>query len=315
MSEHVLEKYRTWLEDSICPVVQAWCPDAVGRRHQQAAAQFLERTTDDDASRRYARACPIAGVDHTLYRLRELTLPGGVSLLAGVHFRGKSTSYPFVGVFAQNRWLTADEMVVAHEALLSEFSLFSPRSSWWWSHMGQTLPQLVAATPDQYLVMGSLDEIRKTRASPLPAHFRLRRLDSAREVGATFADLYQGFHNARPELAEAVPPTRLDALEDCAKADGLYGCFAGAELVGVVAVRPDTEYCVDAWLMWDIVLAREYCGKGLAPVMQRAVLDCLDTARAPLVVGTIDSRNLPSLRTALRVGRQVVGTWTFIQHR
>jgi hypothetical protein len=48
-------------------------------------------------------------------------------------------------------------------------------------------------------------------------------------------------------------------------------------------------------------------------VLQRAVLDRLDIARAPLVVGTIDARNLPSLRTALRVGRHVVGTWTFIR--
>jgi RimJ/RimL family protein N-acetyltransferase len=72
------------------------------------------------------------------------------------------------------------------------------------------------------------------------------------------------------------------------------------------------EYSVDAWLMWDIVLARQFCGQGLAPVLQRAMLERLDAARAPLVAGTIHASNQPSLRTALRVGRRVVGSWTFI---
>jgi hypothetical protein len=228
MSEPVLEKYRAWLEDSICPTVRAWCGDAVERRLRKANAQFLERTADDSASQRYARACPVAGADHTLYRLRELTLPGGVTILAGVHFRGRSTRYPFVGVFAQSRWLTAREVTSAHEALLREFSIFSPRATWWWSPTGRALPELVSAVPDQHLVMGSLDEIRKTPASPLPAGWTMRRVDSGGEVGAAFSAMYQGFHEARPELADAVPPAALDALDDCAKAGGLYGCFAGA---------------------------------------------------------------------------------------
>lgn len=312
MSEDRLEKYRAWFEDSICPVVRAWCPDAVRRWQQEATAQFVRRTTDEDASRQYARACPVAGVDHTLYRLRELTLPFGVSLLAGVHFRGQSTGFPFVGVFAQSRWLTTHEVAMAHEALIREFSVFSPRATWWWSPMGKDPPKLVAATPDQFLVAGSLEEIRTTCAPPLPSHWSVRQLGFSEEIGAAFANMYQAFNSAVPELAEAVPPAPLAALEDCAKADGLYGCFAGSDLAGVVAARPDTQYCVDAWLMWDIVLARQHCGKGLAPVLQRAVLDRLDATRAPLVVGTIDARNLPSLRTALRVGRRIVGTWTFI---
>jgi RimJ/RimL family protein N-acetyltransferase len=312
MSEPLLEPYRAWLASSLSPVVRGWCPDAPSRRFRQATERLIQRTTDDAWSRSYARACPVAGLDHTLYRLRELTLPEGVRLLAGVHFRGQSTHYPFVGVFAQNRRLTASEMAAAHAALLGEFSGFAPRATWWWLPGGEDPPTLAGATPDQYLVMGSLDEIRKVPSLPLPGQWVLRRIDAAEEVSAAFAGLYQSFHRARPELAEAVPATKLEALVECAEAGGLYGCFAGAEVVGVMAVKPDNEYCVDAWLMWDIVLARPYCGKGLAPVLQRAVLDRLDAVRAPLVVGTIDARNLPSLRTALRVGRQIVGGWIFV---
>lgn len=314
MSEHLLEAYRAWLQDSISPVVRGWCPEAVRRRYHRATGELIQRTTDDDASRRYADACPVAGVDHTLYRLRELTLPNGVSVLAGAHFRGQSTRYPFVGLFAQSRWLGAEEMAAAHGVLMDEFSVFSPRASWWWIPVHRELPQLAAVTPDQHLVMGSLEEIRRAAPWPLPPRWALRRLDATTEVSEAFADLYRSFHIARPDLEEGVQPTTPGALVDCAEANGLYGCFSGTDLAGVVAAKPDSQYGVDAWLMWDIVLARQYCGKGLGPILQRAVLERLDIARAPLVVGTIDARNLPSLRTALRVGRQIVGTWIFIRN-
>ena len=308
-----LASYRPWLEDSVSPIVSAWCPDAVRRRAEEASAQFLLRTTNEEHSRQYARLCPIAGAHHRLYRLRELSLPCGASCIAGIHFRGRSTAYPFVGVFAQSRWLTSDEMDTAHVALMREFSVFSPRASWWWAPSDAYTPKLATARPDLLLVMGSLAEIRSTPAEALPSDWNLERLNSASEVRTVFTDLYRSFHDARPELAEVVPPSPLAALEDCAQAEGLYACFAGSEIVGVVAAKPVAQYCVDAWLMWDIVLARPYCGQGLAPVLQRTVLDRLDLARAPLVVGTIHAQNLPSLRTALRVGRQIVGTWTFIQ--
>jgi hypothetical protein len=195
--------------------------------------------------------------------------------------------------------------------LIKEFSVFSPRATWWWVPSGRAVPELPARSADQHLVIGSLEDIRKTRASPLP--WLLRRIGHASEIDTAFAQLYQNFHRARPDLEKAVPKTRLDALLECAQADGLYACFAGADLVGVMALKPDAQYGVDAWLIWDIVLARNYCGKGLAPVFQRAVLDRLDITRAPLVAGTINARNLPSLRTALRVGRRIVGTWFFIR--
>lgn len=307
-----LEQYHAWIRDSVGEVVRTWAPDAVRRRSEAMSAEFVRRTTDDAASRRYATACPVAGVDHTLYRLRELTLPSGARLLAGVHFRGQALDYPFVGVFAQSHWLSSEEMADTHAALLREFSVFAPRATRWWLPAGRELAPLLPVTPDQHLVLGSLDEIRSIPAPPLPSEWRLRRLGSASEIEAKFADLYREFHRARPDLARAVPPTTTEELEQCARGGVLDACFAGAELVGVVAAKPDAQYGVDAWLMWDIVLARKYCGQGLAPIVERAVLDRLDAARAPFVAGTIDAKNLPSLRTALRVGRRVVGSWVFL---
>ena len=118
--------------------------------------------------------------------------------------------------------------------------------------------------------MGSLAELRNTPAPALPDDWKLRQLDAASKIGGAFAELYRGFHVARPDLAEAVPPSSIDALEECARAHGLYACFSGTDVVGIAPTQPGAQY---------------------------------------------DARNLPSLRTALRVGRQIVGTWTFIEER
>lgn len=312
MSPPALERYRSWLEASVHPSVLAWCPGAVRRRLEEASAEYLRRTLDDEHSQRYAQACPVAGVDHRQYRLRELHLTCGASLLAGIHFRGQDLALPFAGVFAQSRWLTSEELALAHRELMHELRVFSPRASWWWSALPEHAPALPTARTDQLLVMGSLAELRCQPAPELPAGWRLQRCNSASEIGAAFQALYRHFHEARPELAQVVPAAPLEELEACAQAGGLFACFAGADVAGIVAAQPAEQYSVRAWLMWDIVLAREHCGKGLAPVLQRAALDQLDPARAPLVAGTIAAENQPSLRTALRVGRRVVGSWTYL---
>lgn len=128
MAEQPLERYRAWLSESLHPLVRGWCSDAVRRRYEEASAQFQLRTANEEHSRSYAALCPVPGVDHSSYRLRELSLPGGVSLIAGIHFRGRSTDYPFVGVFAQSRWLATTELATAHAALMREFAVFSPRA-------------------------------------------------------------------------------------------------------------------------------------------------------------------------------------------
>lgn len=304
--------YHPWFRDSVAEALRAWCPSSVEQRVVLAKAEFTQRTTSDEFMQRYAAACPVAGVEQTRYRLREVSLSTGATLLAGVHFRGRAMSFPFVGVFAQSRWLSAEETAFAHRTLISEFAEFRPRATWWWRPVHVAACAGPGVTVDQHLVMGALEEIRRVPASALPTGWRVRPLDMDQQIADVFTVLYQGFHQARPDLATVVPVSELESLAECAKAGGLFGCFDGAQVVAIVALKPDARYAAPAWLVWDSVLAREHCGQGLAPRVQRAVLDRLDPSQAALVAGTIAAANLPSLRTALRVGRQIMGSWAFI---
>jgi hypothetical protein len=46
--------------------------------------------------------------------------------------------------------------------------------------------------------------------------------------------------------------------------------------------------------------------------MQQAFLRTLDPDREACIIGTIDANNVPSFKTALRVGRQIVEVGTFV---
>lgn len=54
------------------------------------------------------------------------------------------------------------------------------------------------------------------------------------------------------------------------------------------------------------LLETPFRGRGFAPAMQRMFLERLADKDDRLVWGTIDARNIPSLRTAQRVGREIV---------
>ncbi len=312
-SSRSLTPYLDWLADSISPVVRAWSPSAVRVRREAAARALAVRTESLEWSRTYASACPVAGTRHEDYRLRELRLASGASLLAGIHFRAGDLRYPFVGVFAQSRWLSPAERLAAHVELMGELAPFAPRASWWWTLPGKEPARLGAERVDQHLVMGSLREVRARPAPPLPRGWQIRVMGSADAVQAAFERLYDDFHRARPDLRDAVPCCDREDLNACARAGGLIAAFEGNALVGLLAARPGCDHALEAWLICDLVLARAHCRRGLGPALQRAALDRLDAARAPFVVGTIEARNLPSWRTALRVGRRVVGSWIFLE--
>jgi len=291
----------------------AWAPSAPSAFFEEAQAEYHERRTSDTSSRGYAEACPVAGVEHDAYRLREIELGDGASLIAGIHFLGSQVKQPFVGVFAQSCWLEGEALRAAHLQLLKEFEAFNPQASWWWTPSGKQLCEQQPAKVDQHLVAGSLHEIRRVPALGLPASWELRQLSSAAEIDEPYRQLYADFHGARPDLEGHVEMAGQEDMQECADMGGLFCFFEGSQLIGLVAAQPEQKFGVRAWTMWEIVLARPYCGRGLAPAMQRVVLDNLDMDQAALVIGTVHGKNLPSLKTALRVGRRIVGCWTFLR--
>lgn len=269
---------------------------------------------------RYAARCPVEGTVPQEYHLREITLFDDLSVLAGIHFRNLDTSFPFVGVFAQSRFLDPDEVLTASRRLGEEFRIFRPHWVQWWCGANRfDMRGIPGAVGDQRLIVGDISEILATPPPALPTtseQYLLELLPETERAGyERYSNAFTEFMAQNPQWHNRLHMTTPDEFKECEEAGGLFALTAGTNAqhyCGVIAAMPSQLKGIRGWLMMEELITESFRGKGLAPVMQRLFIEKLDREKGQLIFGTIDDKNTPSLRTALRVGRYDAGGWVFV---
>jgi RimJ/RimL family protein N-acetyltransferase len=258
---------------------------------------------------RYAQRCPVVGAKPADYQLRELEVCGGAArVLAGIHFKHLRLDRPFVGVYAQTRLLSATETLRASRELGAAFAAFRPLHVSWWSPEQHDLRAVAGVVGDQRLIAAPLRELGQRQE--LPAGLRLRR-DPSGDSFAAYAAMFEEFWLEHPGWREELQLTDEDEYRECAREGCLMQVEQDGQIAGVLAARLGALRGLHGWEMLDELLGRSLRGRGLAPTLQRHFASHLDADRAPLLWGTIASRNERSWRTALRVGRRDLGGWLF----
>lgn len=281
------------------------------RRHDGAwdARRFLEtlasQVVDVERLKRYAARCPVAGASPRDYAPRVVQIAPDCAVVAGIHFRGMDLNFPFVDVSAQSAPLPA----MALHALAQEFRAFRPRAIRLWRAPDEPSPD--AAHEDLSVVLGSLAKLLS--AAPMRNANRIRlQLDPSVASYGAYRLTYEALHSASPESSPRVNPETLETLRECAGHGAFFRVVVDGELAGFVAAQPDTYRMWKGWAVVEEVLHPRFRGKGLGAAVQRALLSDLDQRVERWVFGTIASENLPSLRTAQRVGREIVEVGAFV---
>jgi len=145
------------------------------------------------------------------------------------------------------------------------------------------------------------------------------RIDGLMERLQTFSneqyekrlDSFLRFHALHPELKNRVTPESLVDLRSCGQEGSLFEVKVGDKSAGLIAAHSGQQAPLRGWCVWEEFLYEEFRGQGLATVMQRLLVHNLPPREGDSLFGTIDYRNLPSLKTALGVGRIIVGTRFF----
>lgn len=283
-----------------------------GRRHELAEA-VASRMNDPERAAAYAASCPTPGAAPDDYRLRELDLGSDGRLLAGVHFY-RLEDRPFVGVLAMDRPLEdAAHLRRLHRALAERFAVFRPRASWWWipAGAGLDLEAMPEASPDQVLLAGALGALQ---ALPPP---RGDERITAHAPGEGWYPWYEGvlrrLFEERPHLAAYLDVEPEEDLQDCEREGALLELRADGQRAGLVAAARARKQGLEGYVIWEEVLDTPWRGEGLGAAAQRRLVEALPAEG--LLLGTIDAANTPSLRTALRSGRQEIGRWWFVGGR
>ena len=127
--------------------------------------------------------------------------------------------------------------------------------------------------------------------------------EAAAEVFTEYQREHQAWRSGAPELDPFVSESDQAGLQEAADQGLLMSLRDDHGFAGLVAATISPLFGRPALCMLDVLLTERLRGKGLAPTVQSSFLagqrSGLDT-----VWGHIHARNLPSLRTAQKLGRR-----------
>lgn len=265
-------------------------------------SELARHASDISYLQRYADSCRVAGMRPEDYAAKTVRIDASCTVLTAIHFLGRSVDTPFVDVSAQTGALPRPLPVAT---LAQPFRGFHPRSIRTWRFRSDAAP---AGIQDDLVVVGGI--LRALQSAPDLPGLNHIRLDADPTV-AFYDDYTQMYGAVQPAPRSSTLESRT-SLEQCAQAQGLFRVVIDNRLAGVIAARPDSYRSWRGWQVVEEVLHPDYRGRHLAPAMQQAFLRRLLPEREAFLFGTIAADNNPSLRTALRVGRQVLEIGGFV---
>ena len=265
-------------------------------------SQLVQHASDTSYLQRYAGSCRVAGMRPEDYAATTVRLDASCTVLTAIHFLGRSVGFPFIDVSAQTGALPRPLPVAT---LAHTFRGFHPRSIRIWRFGSDAAPEGIQ--DDLVVVGGVLRTLQTAPDLPGLSHIRLEA-----DPTVAFYDEYCQMYGS-PQPAHRSPTLELrTSLEQCAQTQGLFRVMIDNRSAGVIAARPDSYRSWRGWHVVEEVLHPDYRGRHLAAAMQQAFLRRLEPEREPFLFGTIAAANMPSLRTALRVGRQVLEIGGFV---
>lgn len=259
--------------------------------------RVLTRASSRAWAEQWKAACPAlpATIDDLL--AREVRVGEGTALLE-LRFRGLDPSFPFVEVVGTEAPIDADTLPLLCAAARRCWPEVPLRCLGLW-----LAPHTTWRPPgegDMLLVAGAREMIS---SEPGPLTVTLASLDNL----AHAKDAYAAFHAEYPELAPNVSMIDAADLAERIAAGTAVDVWLEGAWAGLFAVQPAPLLGAPGWLIIEEILAPQFRGRRLGAALQRAGLAATVPAGAEgMIWGTIHVGNLPSRRTAARVGRQEV---------
>lgn len=235
-------------------------------------------------------------------------------VIAGIHFFGLDAQKPFVGVLAMTRDVRSRaEIGALCTRLTAEFGVFQPRRIWLFVPGIETAigrddddDAHVDICPDQRLFIGHVPTLL---AQPAPSGYeRISLAAPSPGMYQRYVDAYERLFAQAPQLRERLPVEQPDSLANCALC---FEAWIDGAWAGLIAADAGDILGLSGHFVLEQILHANYRGRGLAPALQRHLLERLPQRGDHVLWGYVDASNWPSRKTAARVGRVDVGGYVF----
>lgn len=224
--------------------------------------------------------------------------------LAGIHFVGGDTRFPFVHIHATTAPLNTSDIYAQAQAALNAYEKFSPTKVRILTPASSPANISWLATPDQHILAANVNTI----ASRTPTIQVSLHSITAEDALEFIKPSYDHIATTTPELAHRIPIADLEGLQGCQANGTLHTWHINNQQAGVIATQRTTQQCITGSLMWEIACHPDHQGKRSAAAAQIELARHLSQTQGPrhILLGEIDVANEPSLKTARFVGREHV---------
>ena len=264
-------------------------------------AQEEERIDDPSFARLFSDHINLPGIVSLDYTHRHVAARTG-SLIGGIRFYGQDITRPFVEVIAHD----FDDMTELAQVVSSEWRTFAPQRLRLLAMPGASLP----ATADLDM---SVYAARYDRLSPPPQEVQLGVFDYPDQAMTLIQNRYDVMTRDNPTMRRHVCPIPSDTLIQMWEAEQVHRISAnGQDVVGLIATAPGQIGWITGDEIIEEVVAVCHSGHGYAAAAQYALSHHHTNIPETYIIGTIDSLNVASRRSAARAGRKCILNYVFL---
>ena len=277
----------------------------------KAEIEDLLRLNDEKTLKKRFEYFSIPGTQPEDFKESFYELGHGKNVLAGIRHKSGSKDQPFVHTLLDFVPTSAD-IVILKDFAAKKFHKFTPKhlSIWMRPSLKIDLSKYEVKQSRQYVV-GSIAKIRNMAKPVGYEKITLEKVTTDFDYD-WYTEAYTEFHQQRPDLKDWVPITDREDIDRCISDQLLFKVFVDDLPAGLIGGQNESLLGMSSVYMTELLLISKFKGQGLAVALQRKFIDELPNSM-DLIWGTIDAKNLPSLKTALRVGRLPIRSEYFIK--
>ncbi len=265
-----------------------------------------------DFGQQFYQYCQLKGTQASDYMYKCWQLSDGGTVITSIRFFGTNLAKPFVELV--HRDFHIDSIVhlqsVANE-VYEYHKIFNPKYLRLFDGQGIFSDEEENISYDLHYVAAPISFIKQL---PLPQRYNDLQLTIPNSIDLFYEKYKHSFEQLLVEQPHYKELISLESKEDlfqllaqktlfCVEIDGQWA--------GLVAAEQRQEQYLRGFCVIEELLDKEWRGQGFGVALQRHLIERLPAQDNDLIYGTIDDKNMPSLKTAFRVGRKSIGKYVF----